>query len=316
MKITILDSYVTCNDVHGWDEWRKLDCEFVTYEYTAQEDALERMRGSEIVLTNKVLITREMMEQLPELRYVGVLATGYNVVDIEAAHEHGITVTNIPAYSTKSVAQLVFAHILNITNNVAGHKKAVDNGEWQHNRDFCFWISEQRELAEKTIGIIGLGNTGMQTALIALAFGMKVLAYTSKDSLPEGISKAASIDEVFAKSDIVSLHCPLTDSTHHIVNAHTLSMMKPSAILINTGRGPLVDEQALAQALTDGRIYAAGLDVLTQEPPRDGSPLIGIPNCHITPHIAWTTTEARERLRQIALQNVKAFLSGKPENMV
>lgn len=316
MRITVLDGYTTCNDQKGWDAWKQLGCEFVTFDHTEPEDALERMRGSEIVITNKVLVTRTMMEQLPELRYVGVLATGYNVVDIAAAHEHGITVTNIPAYSTRSVAQMVFAHILNIVNNVDAHARAVRQGEWQRSKEFCFWLTEQRELADKTLGIIGFGSIGSQTALIAQAFGMKVLAYTSKDSLPEGISKAKDMDEVFSQSDIVSLHCPLTDSTRHLINARTLSLMKPSAILINTGRGPLIDEDALADALKNHRIHAAATDVLTQEPPRDGSPLIGLPNCFITPHIAWATTEARARLSAIALQNVRAFLQGTPQNVV
>lgn len=316
MRITVLDGYTTCNDAKGWSAWQELGCEFVHYDHSEPEQALERMRGSEIVITNKVPVTREIIEQSPALRYVGVLATGYNVVDVAAAREHGITVTNIPAYSTRSVAQLVFAHILNITNNVAGHASAVSDGEWQRSKEFCFWLTEQRELAGKTIGIVGLGNTGMQTALIALAFGMKVLAYTSKESLPEGMRRAKNLDEVFAESDIVSLHCPLNDSTYHIINAHTLSLMKPSAILINTGRGPLIDEEALAEALKAGRIHAAGIDVLTQEPPRNGSPLIGLANCFITPHIAWTTTEARARLSAIALQNVRDFLAGKKSNCV
>lgn len=316
MKITILDGYTTCNDQKGWEAWRQLGCEFVSFEHTEPEEALERMRGSEIVITNKVLITRTMMEQLPELRYVGVLATGYNVVDVAAAHEHGVTVTNIPAYSTMSVAQMVFAHILNIVNNVDAHARAVRQGEWERSKEFCFWLTEQWELAGKTLGIIGFGNIGRQTALIAQAFGMNVLAYTSKDHLPEGMRKAKSLDEVFSESDIVSLHCPLTDSTHHLINARTLSLMKPSAILINTGRGPLIDETALSEALRAGRIHAAATDVLTQEPPRDGSPLIGLPNCFITPHIAWATTEARARLSAIALQNVKAFLARTPENVV
>lgn len=316
MKIVILDGYVSAVGNYSEGEWNDLGCEVVMYDRTEQTDAVERSRGAEIVLTNKVLITREMMEQLPELRYVGVLATGYNVVDVAAAKERAIVVTNIPAYSTDSVAQMVLAHILNIYNNVAGHAEAVRRGEWERSKDFCFWLTEQRELAGKTIGVVGLGNTGMKTARIALAFGMKVLAYTSKDVLPEGMTKAKNLEQVFEESDVVSLHCPLTENTRHMVNEYTLSLMRPSSVLINTGRGPLVDEEALAAALRDGKIMAAGIDVLTEEAPRHGSPLIGIANCHITPHIAWATTEARQRLMEIAHENVRAFIEGKAQNVV
>ena len=280
---------------------------------------MARCKDAEIVLTNKVIFDAKVIESLPALKYIGVLATGYNVVDLEAASKHGIIVTNIPAYSTLSVAQMVFAHLLNITHHVAQHAERVTNGAWQNSKDFCFWDSELIELDGLTLGIVGLGNIGRAVARIAQTFGMKVLAYSSKsaEALAEmGIQKAASYEDVFRTADVVSLHCPLNAQTKHLVNAERLALMKPSAILINTGRGPLIDEQALADALNSGRIYAAGVDVLTQEPPRAGSPLIGARNCYITPHVAWATCAARERLDKIAFDNVRAFLDGCPRNVV
>ena len=253
------------------------------------------------------------MAALPRLSYIGVLATGYNVVDIEEAKRRGIAVTNIPAYSTMSVAQMVMAHLLNITNHVALHAEAVRGGAWQTSPDFSFAKTPLIELDGLTFGIVGLGNTGMATARMAQAMGMHVMAVSSKDSdtlAQRGIRKASGYEELFAQADVVSLHCPLTPETHHLVSSERLSLMKPTAILINTGRGPLVDEQALADALTDGRIYAAGVDVLTEEPPRQGSPLIGVPNCFITPHIAWATAAARRRLIDIAAENLAAFQRG------
>jgi len=270
-------------------------------------------------LTNKVIFDAKVIEALPALKYIGVLATGYNVVDLEAASKHGIIVTNIPAYSTLSVAQMVFAHLLNITHHVARHAQSVAQGAWQNSKDFCFWESPLIELDGLTLGIVGLGNIGKAVAKIAQTFGMKVMAYSSKsaEALAEmGIQKATDYDEVFRVSDVVSLHCPLNTQTKHLVNAERLAMMKPSAILINTGRGPLIDEQALADALNSEKIYAAGVDVLTQEPPRAGSPLIGARNCYITPHVAWATRAARERLDKIAFENVRAFLDGCPRNVV
>lgn len=326
--IVILDSYTANPGDLSWKEWHNItnpatnsNCEIAIYDRTSPEEILERAKDAEILLTNKVVINADIMSQLPKLKYIGVLATGYNVVDVNYAHTHGITITNIPAYSTDSVAQMAFAHILNIMNNVGGHAIAVRSGAWQQSIDFSFQITPQIELAGKTIGIVGLGNTGLRTARLAQAFGMKVLAYTSKSAnaistLLPGAAKADIIDQVFRESDVLSLHCPLTDNTRHIVNADTLSMMKPTAVLINTGRGPLIDEDALAKALTNGVIAAAGLDVLTEEPPRKGSPLLSLDNCHITPHIAWATVEARTRLLDIALGNVRAFLAGNPVNTI
>ena len=317
-KIVVLDGYAANPGDISWEPWKELG-ELTVYERTAPDETVARCKDAEIVLTNKVILDAKVIEQLPALRYIGVLATGYNVVDLEAARRHDIVVTNIPAYSTLSVAQMVFAHLLNITHHVAQHAERVTNGAWQNSKDFCFWDSELIELDGLTLGIVGLGNIGRAVARIALTFGMKVMAYSSKseEALAEmGIQKAASYEDIFRTADVVSLHCPLNAQTKHLVNAERLALMKPSAILINTGRGPLIDEEALADALNSGKIYAAGVDVLTQEPPRAGSPLIGARNCYITPHVAWATRAARERLDKIAFDNVRAYLSGTPQNVV
>ena len=245
------------------------------------------------------------------------MATGYNVVDIDAARRRGIVVTNVPAYSTPSVAQMVFAHLLNITNQVALHDRQVHEGRWAGNQDFCFYSAPLIELASKQMGIVGLGQTGSAVAKIALALGMRVMAFTSKsqESLPEGIIKG-SLDEMFATSDVVSLHCPLTPDTKHIVNAARLATMKPSAIVINTGRGPLVNEQDLADALNNGTIAAAAVDVLSTEPPTADNPLLAARNCHITPHIAWASQAARARLIDTLASNLKGYISGNVVNNV
>lgn len=317
-KIVVLDGYAANPGDISWEPWKALG-ELTVYDRTSPEEVVARAAGAEMVLTNKVVLSAEVMKQLPDLRYVGVLATGYNVVDLEAARAQGVVVTNIPAYSTASVAQMVFAHLLNITHHVADHAASVAAGDWQRSADFCYWLSPLEELQGLTFGIVGLGNTGKATARIAQAFGMEVLAYSSKSAealAALGIRKAASYEELFATADVLSLHCPLTPDTKHLVNAAHLALMKPTAIVINTGRGPLVDEQALAEALNAGRIAAAGVDVLTQEAPREGSPLIGASNCYITPHIAWATGAARKRLMQVALENVMAYLGGKAQNVV
>lgn len=320
MKIVILDAYAANPGDITWEPWEQLhNVELVRYDRTEPTDTVKRCEDAEIVLTNKVLITAEVMAQLPNLRYIGVLATGYNVVDVAEASARGIVVTNIPAYSTQSVAQMVMAHLLNITHHVADHAAAVRYGRWEKCQDFCFWDSPLIELDGLTIGLVGLGNTGSATATIAQSMGMRVLAYSSKSAAElakRGIYKASTLNALFREADVVSLHCPLTPDTKHLVNATRLKLMKPTAILINTGRGPLVNEKALADALNSGRIYAAGIDVLEQEPPRKGSPLIKAHNCYITPHIAWATKAARERLMQIALENVQAFIEGKPKNVI
>lgn len=318
MKIVILDAYAANPGDIEWDEVATLG-DLVLYDRTSPEEVLPRAKGAEIILTNKVVLSRDTLEALtPELRYVGVLATGYNVVDTVVARQLGITVTNIPAYSTMSVAQMVFAHLLHITHHVADHSASAKQGEWQHSPDFCYWLSPLIELDGKTMGIVGLGNTGSAVANIAQSFGMKVLAYTSKstEQLPTGIQKAESLNQLFTESDVLSLHCPLTPETHHLVCQERLALMKPAAILINTGRGPLVDEHALAMALSERKIYAAGIDVLTEEPPRSGSPLLSTPSCYITPHIAWATQAARRRLIHTAAENISCFLHGSPIHVV
>lgn len=316
MKIVALDGYAANPGDLSWDELKTLgDC--IIYERTTPEQVLERAEDAEILLTNKVIITAEHMAALPQLKYIGVLATGYNIVDVAAAKERGIIVTNIPAYSTPSVAQMVFAHLLNIAQQVKYHSDEVRSGRWSASKDFCFWDTPLLELRGMKIGIVGLGHTGYTTARIAIGFGMEVYAYTSKSSfqLPPEIKKM-ELDQLFAECDIVSLHCPLTEDTRELVNARRLKLMKPSAILINTGRGPLVNEQDLADALNNGQIFAAGLDVLSQEPPCPDNPLLTARNCYITPHIAWASTAARTRLMNILLDNVKGYLNGKVINNV
>ena len=316
MKIVILDGYTANPGDLSWKELEDMGS-LTVYERTRPEETVARAADADIVLTNKVIISREVMVQLPCLKYIGVLATGYNVVDIQAAHERGIVVTNVPAYSTESVAQMVFAHLLNATNRTDHYATQNRELRWTENQDFCYWDFPHMELAEKTFGIVGLGNIGQRVAEIALAFGMKVKAVTSKPAvaLPTGIGKA-DLEELLATSDVVSLHCPLTNRTRHMINPQTLQLMKPSAILINTGRGPLVDDQAVATALAEGRLSAFCADVLTEEPPKADNPLLKQPNAFITPHIAWATNEARTRLLQVVISNVKAFLDGKPQNIV
>ena len=316
MKIVVLDGYGLNPGDLSWDAVSQLG-ELTVYDRTSSEEVIARSAGAEAILTNKTVITAEIMEALPDLKYIGVLATGYNVVNVGAARKKGIVVTNIPAYSTPSVAQMVFAHILNIAQQVQHHSEEVRKGRWTNNADFCFWDTPLIELREKKIGLVGLGHTGFNTARIAIGFGMQVTAYTSKSSLqlPPEIKKR-TLDELFSECDIVSLHCPLTDETKELVNAERLRLMKPTAILINTGRGPLVNEQDLADALNAGKLYAAGLDVLSSEPPKADNPLLTARNCYITPHIAWASLEARTRLMDILVENIKAFQAGKPVNNV
>jgi glycerate dehydrogenase len=316
MNIVILDGFTANPGDLSWKGLEELGTVTV-YDRTKPEKTVARAADADIMLTNKVIISREVMVQLPQLKYIGVLATGYNVVDTEAAHERGIIVTNVPAYSTESVAQMVFAHLLTVTNRTEHYAIENRQGRWTRNPDFCYWDFSHKELAGKTFGIVGLGNIGLRVAQIARAFGMKVKALTSKkaETLPVGFEKA-SLEELLATSDIVSLHCPLTDTTRHIINRETLQRMKPSAILINTGRGPLVDDQAVASALAAGQLAAFCADVLTEEPPKADNPLLSQPNAFITPHIAWASEEARKRLLQVATDNVRAFLCGKPQNVV
>ena len=312
MKICILDGYSLNPGDLDWSPVERLG-DVTIFDRTPADKIVERAADADIVLTNKVPFSADTLRQLPRLRFICVLATGYNIIDTEAAARQGVVVANIPAYSTMSVAQMAFAHILNITNHVASYAREVADGKWTNCPDFCFWDSALTELAGKTMGIVGLGNTGMATARIAIAMGMKVVALTSKsaDTLPEGITPAP-LDDVLASADVVSLHCPLTPSTRHLINAASIAKMKPSAILINTGRGPLVDEQAVADALNGGRLAAFGADVLSQEPPRGDNPLLSARNCFLTPHIAWATLEARTRLMSTATKNVRQFIAGEP----
>lgn len=312
MKICILDGYSLNPGDLDWSPVERLG-DVTLFDRTPADKIVERAADADIVLTNKVPFSADTLRQLPRLRFICVLATGYNIINTEAAARQGVVVANIPAYSTMSVAQMAFAHILNITNHVASYAREVADGKWTNCPDFCFWDSALTELAGKTMGIVGLGNTGMATARIAVAMGMKVVALTSKsaDTLPEGITPAP-LDDVLATADIVSLHCPLTPSTRHLINAASIAKMKPSAILINTGRGPLVDEQAVADALNGGRLAAFGADVLSQEPPRGDNPLLSARNCFLTPHIAWATLEARTRLMSTATENVRQFIAGEP----
>jgi glycerate dehydrogenase len=315
MKIVILDGYALNPGDLSWDGINKLgDCE--VYERTAPELTLERSANAEVIFTNKVVIDAELIKQLPKLRFIGVLATGFNVVDTVAAKKSGIVVCNIPAYSTQSVAQLVFSHILHFAQNISVHAHSVSKGEWAKSEDFAYWLTPQVELAGKTMGIIGFGQIGQAVAQIALAFGMKVIFNNrSKKSSPPNV-RQVDLDTLLKESDFVSVNCPLTDANKGFINKNTLAKMKPTAFLINTGRGPLINEQDLADVLNAGKIAGAGLDVLSLEPASIDNPLPKAKNCYITPHIAWATLEARKRLMQIAGDNLQAFIEGNPINVV
>ena len=315
-NIVVLDGYTLNPGDLSWDALKEIgNC--TIYDRTSKDDVVERCKEADIVLTNKVIIGEKEMEQLPRLRYIGVLATGYNVVDTAAASLRGIVVTNIPAYSTDSVAQMVFAHLLNIVNAVQLHSESVRQGDWCRSADFSYMLSPQSELAGKTLGIVGLGNIGNRVASIAHAFGMKVIAKTSKraEDLPPYITPA-TLEQLLAESDVITLHCPLTPATKHLINDCTIAQMKQGAILINTGRGPLIDEVAVANALNSGHLRAAGFDVLAVEPALSDNPLLQARNAFFTPHIAWATYEARERLMNIMLNNIRSFLAGEIINQV
>lgn len=316
MKIVILDGYAANPgdlDYHLLEELG----EVVVYPRTSDEEKVERAKDADIILLNKVQIDADTLAQLPKLKYIGIQATGFNVVDIKAAKERGVIVTNIPAYSTDSVAQQTFALILAVTNRVEHYTQENRNERWAYNKDFCYWDTPLMELAGKSFGIMGLGNIGMKVATIARDFGMDVYACTSKNSseLPDWITKVHK-DGLLAVSDILSLHCPLADDTYHFINEESLQKMKDTAILVNTGRGPLVDENAVAAALHAGELGAYCADVMEQEPPQKENPLFGEPNAYLTPHIAWATYEARERLNKQVAANVKAFIEGNPINVV
>jgi glycerate dehydrogenase len=316
VRIVVLDGHTLNPGDLDWDALQALGpCE--VYRRTPPDQVVSRAQGAQLVLTNKTILSRDSIERLPELRYIGVLATGYNIVDVEAAGRHGICVTNVPAYGTPSVVQMVFAHLLNLTQHVAEHAQSVRAGDWSRCEDFCYWNFPLAELAGLTMGIIGFGRIGRQTAKVAQAFGMKVIYHdVSPVLVPSSRAEAVDLETLFRRSDVVSLHCPLTSDNRGLMNRRRLEMMKPGAFLINTSRGPLVDEPALAEALNAGRIAGAGLDVLCEEPPRADNPLLNARNCYITPHIAWATRSARQRLMEIAISNVRAFLAGNRQNVV
>ena len=316
MKIVVLDAYTLNPGERRWEELEELG-EVVVHDRTAQLDVVRRAKDAEVVLTNKTILDGFILNLLPKLKYIGVLATGYNVVDLDVARQRGIVVTNIPAYSTQSVAQMAIAHLLNITQRVAHYAHEVHNGVWSAQPDFCYWNTPLIELAGKKIGIVGFGNTGQATAQIAEALGMEVWVYTSKPkkSLPKKYQKV-TLNELFSACDVVSLHCPLTAENKEMVNSFRLSLMKQGAILINTSRGGLIDEKALEQALLSGKLLGAGLDVLSSEPVPTGNPLLKLKNCFITPHIAWATRESRMRLMNQAVENLKAWMEGRTINNV
>jgi len=317
-RIVVLDGYTLNPGDIDWQPLAELG-DLTLYDRTPADEIVARAKGAPLVLLNKTPLSRETIEAMPELRYVGVLATGYNVVDTAAAAERGIAVTNIPTYGTDSVAQHVAALMLEFARGVAVHDRAVHAGEWTRSEDWCFGKQPMFELTGKTLGIVGIGRIGQAVARIGAAFGMDLIAhdlYWPADKLAGLRVEQVEMDALFARADVVTLHCPLTDDNHHLVNAVRLGRMKPNAILINTSRGPLVDNQALADALVAGKIAGAGLDVLDTEPPPADNPLLGAPNCIITPHVAWYAKEARQRLMQIAADNLGAFQAGKPVNTV
>jgi len=311
MKIAVLDGYTLNPSDLSWEKLEKLgDC--ALYDLTPPEKTVERSRGADAVFTNKVVLDSGVISELPGLKYIGVLATGYNVVDVAAAGKAGITVTNIPAYSTESVAQMVFSHILNFAQNVSTHAASVSRGEWARSTNFAYWLTPQVELSGKTLGVIGFGKIGQAVARIGLAFGMEVIFNnrSRKETILDAVQ--VDLDTLLSQSDYLSINCPLTEDNQGFIDAEAISRMKASAFLVNTGRGPLIKEQDLADALNLGTIAGAGLDVLSSEPPSPDNPLISAKNCFITPHIAWATFEARTRLMQIAVNNLEKFIAGDP----
>jgi len=316
MKIVILDGYTLNPGDISWAGFQTLG-DFTTYDRTPLDKIIEHSENADIILTNKTIINKDTIKQLPKLKYIGVLATGYNIVDINAANEKNIIVTNIPAYGTNSVAQMVFALLLELTQNVGHHSNSNRRGDWSKSEDWCYWERPMIELDGLTMGIIGFGRIGKATADIAKAFGMIVIANdTGKTKSKSDSVKMVDQDTIFSDSDVVSLHCPLTSVNKHFVNSAKISLMKKSAILINTSRGLLVNEEDLAHALNSERIAGAGLDVLSKEPPDVTNPLLSAINCIITPHIAWATKAARQRLMNIAVDNLNSYLNGKPVNVI
>lgn len=316
MKLVILDGYSLNPGDLSWDALLALaDC--AIYDRTQEEEIIARARDAEIILTNKAPLRASTLPRLPSLKYVGVLASGYDVVDIEAARLQNIAVTNVPEYSTRSVAQMVFALLLELSNHVAVHAEAARQGEWSRNPDWCYRKTPMTELADKVMGVVGYGRIGRQVAEIARAMGMRVMATSAR--MPATIppeTEWTTLDQILSRADVVSLHCPLTPATRGVIDADRISLMKPLAFMINTARGALIVEQDLAEALNSGRLAGAALDVLTDEPPSPSNPLLTARNCIVTPHIAWATYEARARLIQAAVENLRAWMCGRPQNVV
>ncbi len=316
MKIVVLDGYTENPGDLNWGAFEAIG-DVTVFDRTKQDEIKARIGDAEVVITNKTPITREMIAECAGIKYIGLLSTGYNVVDIDAAKERGIPVCNVPAYGTQAVAQFAISLLLEICNNVGHHSKAVHSGKWSACPDFCFWDYPLIELQNKTIGIIGFGRIGRATGKIAKAMGMNVLAY-NRSECDEGreIATYVGLDELLQKADVISLHCPLFPQTEGIISKQTIEKMKDGVIIINTSRGPLINEQELADALNSGKVYAAGVDVVSCEPINENNPLLSAKNCFITPHIAWASIECRERIMNIAANNLKAFLNGKIENAV
>lgn len=316
-KIVVLDGYAANPGDLSWEPIERLG-NLTVYERTPADKIMERISGADYIFTNKVPLNQEAIDSVPNLKWIGVLATGYNIVDVAHARKKGIPVANIPAYSTATVVQNVFALLLHICHHAGDHAAAVSAGKWAESPDFCFWDYPQIELADKTMGIVGFGDIGKRVASVAQTFGMKLLIHTPHPDfhLETASLRFTSMEHLLAESDIISLHCPLTKTTENIIDKAALSRMKNTAILINTGRGPLIVEQDLADALNQGEILAAGLDVLRKEPPEKNNPLFSAKNCFITPHVSWSSYEARVRLMDIAVQNITSYLEGNPVNIV
>ncbi|AEY68130.1 D-2-hydroxyacid dehydrogenase [Clostridium sp. BNL1100] len=317
MKIVVLDGHTLNPGDMSWDAMGQLG-ELVVYDRTPADKIIERIDNAEIVLTNKVILTKEILDKTPSVKYIGIMATGYNVVNTEYAKELGIIVTNVPAYSTDSVAQMVFAFIMEFCNHVGEHSRAVHEGKWTKSPDFSFWYYPLIEIKNKTLGIIGFGAIGQKVAQIAEIFGMQVLFHsrTIKPGLETDNIKSATLEKVLAESDFITLHCPLTEQTRGLINKDTISKIKDGAILINTSRGPVIDENDVAQALNAGKLAGLGTDVVSIEPIQAENPLLNAKNCIITPHFAWATKEARERLMDTLIKNIDSFLKGTPVNVV
>ncbi|WP_422484968.1 D-2-hydroxyacid dehydrogenase [Gudongella sp. DL1XJH-153] len=322
MKIVVLDGYTLNPGDLSWKEFEKYGevnvYDRTSYDVNNKELIIDRGKDADVILLNKTPLSREMMDQMPKLKYIGVLATGYNIVDIEAANDKNIIVTNIPTYGTTAVAQMAFALLLEICHHVGEHSEAVFKGEWSNNEDWCFWNHPLIELAGKTIGIVGYGRIGQNVGKIAQAFDMKVLTndkYPIKDLENENL-KYVELDELYANSDVISLHCPLFDSNKGMINKNSIAKMKDGVIILNNSRGGLINESDLLEALDSGKVYYAGLDVVSSEPIKEDNPLLKASNAFITPHISWAPKESRSRLMNISIDNFKAYMSGEPVNVV